>query len=100
MWTSHRPVLVFLDGSFEPEGDFYKAGIGGCLLHPQSGRVLWFGDVVPQDLVRQWLGTAGTQAIAQTELLPALVSLASWSDLLSGCPALFLLTTRAPGQHL
>ena len=82
-----RPVIVFLDGSCEPEGTF----VGGVMFHPSAG-VQCFGMQVPDEIVDSWKSSMHqTQVIGQAEIFPAILARWTWSEELANQRIIFFI---------
>lgn len=78
-----RPVLVFSDGAWEPEGSC-PAGAGFVVVDPATGTRLACEVLVPQVLIDHWKSLGKSQLIAELELLPVVVFFQQYRDLCKG----------------
>ena len=85
------PVVLFTDGSYEPESDKTPAEVGGILFDPADDARLCFGGHVPEWLMSRWMENGRTQVIAQAELLPVLIAFKAFPERLRGRMALIFL---------
>ena len=85
-----QPVLVFTDGSYEPEQDV-PAGVGGVLVFECSGRLVVraFGVAVPKALLEEWEGSGKRHLIGQVEMYALLVARYHWAKHLDDQRAVF-----------
>ena len=89
-WGARQPPLVVCkDGSFEGSQSAGRARVGGYCLDPVDGQELFFGLGAPEELIRQFVGSQGEQAIAQMDLLAVAVFAAALLPRLLGKRAFF-----------
>ena len=82
-----KPVVVFLDGSCEPEGTM----VGAVMFHPVVG-VQCFGMVVPEQIVDSWKTSMHqTQVIGQAEIFPAVLARWTWAEELADQRLIFFI---------
>ena len=76
-----KPFLIFTDGAFEltPRP---LATVGSVLFHPDKRSVSYFGSTVPDKIIQTWRSLGSKQVIHQTEILPVLISVIMWADVL------------------
>ena len=93
-----RTFLVFTDGAYEPTAS--SPGSIGGLLVDQLGRSLeFFGLALPQPLLEQFLEHS-KHPIFELELLPVLVAIRIWAELLKECHVVFYLDNTAAHSAL
>ena len=78
------PLVLFTDGSYEPEDGKTPAEVGGILFDPADGARLCFGGPVPEWLMDRWQENGRTQVIAQAELLPVRIAFKAFPERLKG----------------
>ena len=86
---SARPVAIgrtvfatwtlFTDGAYEPDNN-QPAGVGGVLINPNGQACAVFGGQVPQEILKTLLKDS-SHPIYKLELLPVMISLWLWCDL-------------------
>ena len=77
--SADQPLLLFTDGSYEPDLNENKAMIGGVLISYNSPcRV--FGCHVPQELLDAWRGAGKNHLIGQVELYAVLIARYVWRE--------------------
>lgn len=79
-----RPVVIFTDGAAEDSG----VSCGAVVCDPASGGRWVFHVPVPDRLVGHWRSTGSKQVISQAEMLPILLVLHSFPELLTNRRAL------------
>lgn len=77
-----KTFLLFLDGACEGEDCEQTCSIGGVLVDKEHGPVACFGEVVPQAVVDMWKQKGAKQLIFKAEILPYVVGLQVWANLL------------------
>eukprot|EP00435_Cladocopium_sp_Y103_P036446 s2670_g9.t1 len=86
--TADEPhFLLFLDGACEPgtEGDqTLVTSVGAVLLDARGAGVRFFGLRIPDDITGVWAGNGRQQLVFEAEVLPYLLALTCWSDILGG----------------
>ena len=90
--------FVFTDGAFEPTSDT-PATIGGLLVDEWGRSLEYFGLPVPQTLLDQLLEHSA-HPIYELELLPVLVAIRVWAQLLRKCHVVFYLDNTAAHSAL
>ena len=80
-----RTWIIFTDGAFEPESD-RPATVGGVLISPNGSVMECFGESLPDTLVAELL----TETV-----LPLLLALQTWGNIISGSPVVFFLDNDA-----
>ena len=78
-----RPILVFSDGAWEPDGDC-PAGAGYVVVDPATGSRFVTEVRVPGVLIDHWKSMGKAQLIAELELLPILVFFQTHMELVRG----------------
>ena len=78
---SKVPVVIFTDGA---EGDVQgtTASCGALCIDPVSGFREFFGEPIPESLVQEWKQSGVTKVIAQAELLPVLLAIRVWENVI------------------
>ena len=78
---------LFVDGACEPTSaarDEFVTSIGAVLIGPNGKGIHFFGLELPACVTRAWCGGKRRQLIFEAEVLPYVLSLALWSDILRG----------------
>jgi hypothetical protein len=91
---STKPVVIFTDGA---EGDLHGvyAACGAVLVDPNTERREFFGTAIPQSLVDEWRMSGVQKIIAQAELLPVLLSLVRWKEIIRNKRALIFVDNES-----
>ena len=77
--SPQKPALIFVDGAEETSG----VGVGAVLICPATGRKEAFGGNLPDELPAAWRREGQKEkVIHQAELLPALLSMVAWGEML------------------
>ncbi len=80
--TEDPPAILFTDGAYHTH-DAAIATVGAYLcgrdIRPRAG-----GAIVPDELRLRWSGGSDSQVVGQAEILPVLVAMRLWGDLLDG----------------
>ena len=78
---------LFVDGVCEPTSaarDEFVTSKGAVLIGPNGKGIHFFGLELPACVTRAWCGGKRRQLIFEAEVLPYVLSLALWSDILIG----------------
>eukprot|EP00435_Cladocopium_sp_Y103_P003802 s2711_g1.t1 len=81
------PLLLFLDGACEPlrEGDVDLVTSVGAILLDSNGKGLkYFGMRLPDEVTSVWGADGRRQLVFEAEVLPYLLALTCWGDLMKG----------------
>ena len=95
-WAHEPPVLIFSDGAHEDQIVTH----GAVLFDPLTGRQEFFGDFVPEWLVKRWRSKGLKQLIFFAELLPVAVAKATWAHVLEGRLCFFFVDNEAARASL
>eukprot|EP00435_Cladocopium_sp_Y103_P075041 s103_g53.t1 len=86
--TAHEPhYLLFVDGACEPESDGdtnLVTSVGAILIDASGAGLKYFGLRLPSEVTSVWAGDGRKQLVFEAEILPYLLALACWGDILSG----------------
>ena len=76
------PLLLYVDGACEPEGDELVVSVGAVLIDPIRPDVgpRFFGSLVGPVVVNLWSRDGKYQLIGQAELLPVLLAKTTWQS--------------------
>ena len=97
--TSHcNTYFIFTDGAFEPTSDT-PGTIGGLLVDEWGRSLEFFGLAVPSELMQQFLEFS-EHPIYELELLPVLVAIKLWAQILCRSHAVFYLDNNAAHSAL
>ena len=85
---------LFLAGActeVDASNSWTGTSIGGVLVYPDGSVRECFGEILPQDLMRDWGSSDQQQYIFEAEIMPYAVSLCLWKDQLrSKCIFVFI----------
>eukprot|EP00435_Cladocopium_sp_Y103_P061413 s1136_g23.t1 len=85
--TDDPPLLLFVDGACEPlsEGDNNLVTSVGAILLDSNGKGLrYFGMRLPDEVTAVWGADGRRQLVFEAEVLPYLLALTCWGDLMRG----------------
>lgn len=88
----HQPWIIFSDGSSEPES--CTGAIGGVLVDPHGLCLHFFSSSVPSHHIRKLLEKS-ENPIYELEILPLVVSLELWGNLIRDCPVVHYIDNDA-----
>ncbi|CAE7739197.1 unnamed protein product [Symbiodinium sp. CCMP2592] len=87
------PVVIFSDGACEEHGSVTTHG--AVLFDPLTGRQEFFGDNVPDNLVKLWQRSGKKQLVSYAEILPVVVAKATWRHILEGRSCIYFIDNEA-----
>ena len=88
----HQPWILFSDGSSEPEAG--TGAVGGVLVNPYGQCVHFFSSVVPSNSMSKLLKESGNP-IYELEILPLVICLELWGDLVKDSPVVHYIDNDA-----
>ena len=88
----HKPWIIFSDGSSEPEAG--TGAIGGVLVNPLGQCQHFFSAQIPSSCISRLLVDSGNP-IYELEILPLVVCLELWGDLIKDCPVVHYIDNDA-----
>ena len=88
----HRPWIIFSDGSSEPDAG--TGAIGGVLVNPHGQCQHFFSTPIPSTCINKLLVDSGNP-IYELEILPLVVCLELWGDLIRDCPVVHYIDNDA-----
>ena len=93
----HQPWIIFSDGSSEPES--CTGAIGGVLVDPHGLCLHFFSSSVPSHHIRKLLEKS-ENPIYELEILPLVVSLELWGNLIRDSPVVHYINNDAAKASL
>eukprot|EP00435_Cladocopium_sp_Y103_P004054 s4006_g1.t1 len=81
------PLLLFVDGACEPvteEGSDLVTSVGAILIDSNGVGLKFFGMRLPDEVTDVWGRDGRRQLVFEAEMLPYLLALACWKDVLAG----------------
>ena len=88
----HQPWIIFSDGSSEPEDG--TGAFGGVLVNPSGQCQHFFSSSIPSHCIQSLLKHSGNP-IYELEILPLIVCLELWGDLLQDSPVVHYIDNDA-----
>ena len=89
--TEQPPLLLFVDGACEPStetGEDMVTSVGALLLESNGKGLKFFGLHLPGEVTSEWAGNGRKQLVFEAEVLPYLLALSCWSDIMANRPVL------------
>ena len=85
--VGRRTYYLLLDGACteESEGHWTGTSVGGVLADGEGNVLFYFGHVVDKAMVATWGPPDKTQHIFEAEVLPYVLALTVWGDVIRGC---------------
>ena len=85
--------IIFSDGAFEPDATM-PGTIGAVLVSPSGCLVEYFGEGLPDELLKIFLADS-KHPIYELEILPVLAAIECWADRIAGAPVVHYLDNNA-----
>ena len=96
--AKRKTFLLFLDGACDNESPSLQSSVGGVLIDKEAGPQSSFGEIVPNEAVSAWktkVPKGAKQLNFEAEVMPYVVALKCWADVLRGALLLIFIDNDA-----